>query len=208
MVLTIRMIMPPPVLAPGEKMLGLVAIALFSAVFVYLGAYNTMARRRHVVRWLGKVSAACALVFLARALLGLMGFRGWWVTYVAMVTAAPFFPNPSAYPKRPRKPPKRVRNQVIERHELVNGPFDPQEECVDHIYPFSKGGDHTLHNLRVIPKAKNLKKRDKDPDLTDWIQSDLVALKAFILKLSRRSMPRTEAPQRTILTSGGVATVR
>jgi hypothetical protein len=45
-----------------------------------------------------------------------------------------------------------------------------------------------MDNLRVIPKEENLKKRDKDPELGDWIQADIVAMKAFIFRFNRRGV--------------------
>lgn len=177
-----------PVVAPAEKMAVLIASSVVAVALAYMGVHTILAKRRRVVWWLGRFLATYAVVWFARVLMGFMGLRGWWTTYVALVIAVPFFPHRSLYPKRKRSMPKDVREAVKRRHIQVYKHYDSDKVCIDHIYPFSKGGDHTMDNLRVIAKAQNLKKRDNDPELVDWIRADFVALKAFILGFSRRSL--------------------
>jgi len=68
--------------------------------------------------------------------------------------------------KRPRHIPRSIRKAVIAR-DLKGARFNPRRHHVDHVWPFSKGGSHTLDNLRVVDKKENLKKGSKRPRLRD-----------------------------------------
>ena len=65
---------------------------------------------------------------------------------------------------RKRSIPAHIRRAVIAR-DLGTTPFDPMLHHIDHIWPYSKGGSHTVDNLRVITKKDNLKKGAKRPRL-------------------------------------------
>lgn len=71
-------------------------------------------------------------------------------------------------PKRERRIPVAVRRVVISR-DLKGQPFDPKLHHIDHIVPFSKGGDHSPENLRVLPRSRNLEKAARMPRLKDLI---------------------------------------
>jgi hypothetical protein len=86
--------------------------------------------------------------------------------YIGVAAAAMAF---GLFPKRSRYIPSRVKKEVISRHVKKTGRYDPKEEHIDHIVPFSKGGSHTVDNLRVIPKKKNLNKGKRMPSPTDWL---------------------------------------
>jgi hypothetical protein len=68
--------------------------------------------------------------------------------------------------KRSRYIPKSTRRAVIKR-DLKGGKFDSQKHHIDHVWPFSKGGSHTIDNLRVLEKKKNLQKGAKRPRMRD-----------------------------------------
>jgi len=51
--------------------------------------------------------------------------------------------------KRSRYIPRSIRRAVIAR-DLNGARFDSRKHHIDHIWPFSLGGSHTLENLRVI----------------------------------------------------------
>ena len=70
-------------------------------------------------------------------------------------------------PKSDRRVPKRVRRDVIAR-DLKGVPFDPKLHHIDHIVPFSKGGDHSEENLRVMPKSDNLRRGARMPKFKDF----------------------------------------
>lgn len=74
-------------------------------------------------------------------------------------------------PKQSRRIPTAVRRAVIARDLERKGlTWDANKYHIDHIVPFSKGGDNSIRNLRVEPKAKNLRKGNKMPGLRDFIR--------------------------------------
>ena len=70
-------------------------------------------------------------------------------------------------PTKNRAIPKRVREAVIER-DLKGAKFDATIHHIDHIVPFSKFGDHSVANLRVLPIKDNLLRGAKMPRLKDF----------------------------------------
>jgi hypothetical protein len=73
-------------------------------------------------------------------------------------------------PDRSRVIPKRLREAVIER-DLKGAKFDATIHHIDHIVPFSKGGDHSMANLRVIPEKDNLSRGARMPKMKDFRRS-------------------------------------
>lgn len=69
-------------------------------------------------------------------------------------------------PRRTRAIPARVKRAVMLR-DLKDRPFDPQVHHIDHILPFSKWGDNSESNLRVVPKEYNLRRGARMPGLLD-----------------------------------------
>jgi hypothetical protein len=67
------------------------------------------------------------------------------------------------YPNRTRRIPKHIRRAVIER-DMKGQQFDPTQHHLDHIIPFSKGGDHSLTNLRVVNKTENTRRGARMPN--------------------------------------------
>jgi hypothetical protein len=90
-------------------------------------------------------------------------------------------------PKRDRRISKGVRRKVIERDLTSRGlNWDPAKYHIDHMVPFSRGGDNSPRNLRVIEKRKNLQKGDKLPDIWDFL---LGRLPSFLCDNLRRVVP-------------------
>jgi hypothetical protein len=59
-------------------------------------------------------------------------------------------------PKRRRYIPVRTRRRAIARFELETGQkFNSKKHELDHGVPFSKGGNNTDDNIKVISKQKN-----------------------------------------------------
>jgi len=88
---------------------------------------------------------------------GLVGLGASWVLVKA--------------PKRDRRIPKATRRQVIERDLTSKGlAWDPAKYHIDHVVPFSRGGDHSARNLKVIEKRQNLRKGDRMPRLRDFFK--------------------------------------
>lgn len=71
--------------------------------------------------------------------------------------------------QRSRRIPAAVRRQVIER-DLGREPYDGTRHHIDHIVPFSRGGDNSPENLRVVEKRQNLRRGAKMPTLRDFFQ--------------------------------------
>jgi hypothetical protein len=70
-------------------------------------------------------------------------------------------------PKSDRRVPKSVRRAVIAR-DLKGVPFNPELHHIDHIVPFSKGGDHSEENVRVMPQSDNLRRGARMPKFKDF----------------------------------------
>jgi hypothetical protein len=90
---------------------------------------------------------------------------------VMIVGAFAFLWGVAAYLRRRPGPRKRaipasVRKAVIAR-DLGDTPFDSSKHHIDHIWPYSKGGSHTVDNLRVVARKENLRKGAKRPRLRE-----------------------------------------
>jgi len=67
-------------------------------------------------------------------------------------------------PSRSRRIPNRVRNKVIGRWEARTGKkFSSRLYEIDHIIPFSKGGNSSESNLRVVTRRQNRSKGAQSP---------------------------------------------
>ncbi len=74
-------------------------------------------------------------------------------------------------PKRKRRISKSVRQAVIDRDlRSKNLKWNPKKYHIDHKVPYSKGGSHTVDNLRVVPKEDNLRKGKKMPGFFDILK--------------------------------------
>lgn len=70
-----------------------------------------------------------------------------------------------------RRIPKSLRQQVIARDLIAKGlKWDSEKYHIDHIVPYSRGGDTSLKNLRVIEKQRNLRKGSSRPRMRDFFQ--------------------------------------
>jgi len=74
-------------------------------------------------------------------------------------------------PTETRRIPKAIRRQVIARDLTSKGlTWDPAKHHIDHLVPFSRGGDNSLRNLRVIEKQRNLRKGGRMPRPLDFLR--------------------------------------
>lgn len=74
-------------------------------------------------------------------------------------------------PRSRRRIPKSLRQQVIARDLIAKGlKWDPEKHHIDHIVPYSRGGDTSLKNLRVVEKKRNLQKGGKMPRMRDFFE--------------------------------------
>lgn len=120
--------------------------------------------------WRRRDNAAFNFTFLLIAII--LGF----VVYMFMQTNddwVPYAPYAAMFttvflyrirPKKGRSMPAKVRRRVIARWEISTGKkFNSQTHEIDHVIPFSKGGNETEDNLRVIERKKNRSKGAKSP---------------------------------------------
>jgi hypothetical protein len=68
-----------------------------------------------------------------------------------------------------RRVPNSLRRIVIAKYEATGKRFDPRLHELDHIVPFSKGGDHSEQNLRVVNRSANRSRGAKMPRFRDFI---------------------------------------
>jgi HNH endonuclease len=80
-------------------------------------------------------------------------------SFVLGVAAGLFFVR---LPVRNRAIPAHIKRAVLHR-DLKGARFDSTIHHIDHIVPFSKGGDHSVANLRVISKTENLRRGARMP---------------------------------------------
>lgn len=123
---------------------------------------------------------------LKRALVALIGY----IVTVALLAAGQGIPTLEAVglgllvglgvawlvvrpPKDNRRIPAAVRRKVIERDLTSKGlEWNPAKYHIDHHVPYSRGGDHSVRNLRVIEKRKNLRKGAKMPGFRDFLRKE------------------------------------
>jgi hypothetical protein len=140
----------PVVMAHGERVMGIVFLTLIGAVIAFVTIRNAVARRRWIIWHVRWFLLRFTLFFFASLVMMrvtvLVGFRGWWVQYLALAISSPLlFPIPPF--TRSRKIPEHIRREVVEWHIKQTGGFDPKTEEIDHMVAFSKGGGHTKDNL-------------------------------------------------------------
>lgn len=79
-------------------------------------------------------------------------------------------------PKMDRRIPTAIRRAVIYRDLGSKGlKWDSSRHHIDHIVPFSRNGDNSLRNLKVIDKTANLRKGAKMPKMRDFIRKNEIA---------------------------------
>jgi HNH endonuclease len=71
-------------------------------------------------------------------------------------------------PYRTRVIPKHIKQAVIKR-DLKGVDFDPKLHHIDHIVPYSRGGDNSKANLRVMSNTENLRKGSRMPRWKEMI---------------------------------------
>ena len=59
--------------------------------------------------------------------------------------------------------------EAVIARDLKGERFDPNLHDVDHIVPFSKGGDHSEANLRVLSRSENRRRGAKMPKFRDLL---------------------------------------
>ena len=150
--------------------LGLVEILAIvgglAIVLMLLYVFQVAKRTREEIRFRAKRVGLTAVLFVSSFLiLRSQGYTIWetlapsflvGLTSVILIKA----------PRRSRYIPARVRKAVVAR-DLKGQPVDPRTYHIDHVVPYSKYGDHSPENLRVVPKDYNLRCGARMPEFLD-----------------------------------------
>ena len=134
--------------------------------------YQIGSRKQERIRYKIRRTIVAIVVYLAAALIlvqqGLPPVEVVLISGLAGMGCAWLLVNP---PKRERRLSRAVRREVIARDLTSKGlKWDPVKYHIDHMVPFSRGGDNSARNLRVIEKKKNLRKGGKMPGLWDFLR--------------------------------------
>jgi hypothetical protein len=146
----------------------LVLVILIGAPFAYYWL-QVARRKREVIRF--KMRRAAVYVACVLVGVGVIPSHGYSKQDAALfsmfvgLSAAFILIRP---PRNDRRIPQKVRRAVIAR-DLKGERFDPNLHDVDHIVPFSKGGDHSEANLRVLSRSENRRRGAKMPKFRDLL---------------------------------------
>ena len=157
---------PVALSASVEKAI-LIAVGFLAAMVLFYVA--GIAKRAKGLIWFKIRSAFVGLALYAFTVLTFTSLK--YSVEATVITSFLAGISPLAFmklPKRSRYIPARVRKAVIAR-DLDGEELDPRQYHLDHVVPFAKGGDHSVKNLRVLTKGRNLKKGAKMPGLRDLL---------------------------------------
>jgi hypothetical protein len=146
-----------------------IAVAVTAALptIIYKVQFNR--RRKDYLRFRAKRAGLAVGVYLATATIlnnaGRTGLESIAVGLLAGISAGFVLVRP---PHRSRTIPAHIKRAVIER-DLKGVPFDAKLYHIDHIVPYSLDGDHSIKNLRVVPKVENLRRGARKPKLKELL---------------------------------------
>jgi HNH endonuclease len=148
-------------------------LAIVGGLAVLVGVFyvvSILTRAKEVFRFRLRRTIYALLLYAAGvAVLRRLGYSAFEMAAFSFLLAL----SPLAFmrpPKRTRYIPKHVKRAVIAR-DLKGQPFNPRTHHIDHIQPFSKGGDHSVKNLRVVAREYNLRRGAKRPTVQDFLGS-------------------------------------
>jgi hypothetical protein len=155
----------PP--ASGLNIVVIVGVALLAW---YL--YQISSRKQERIRYKIKRTVVGLVVYLIAALAlskqGISPFEAVIVGVLAGMGCAWLLVKA---PKSDRRIPTAIRREVIARDLTSKGlRWDPEKYHIDHVVPFSRGGDNSARNLRVIERHKNLRKGARMPGFWDFLR--------------------------------------
>jgi hypothetical protein len=144
--------MSPQAPASGRNIAVIVGIAIIAWYLYQIGS-----RKKERVRYKIKRIVVALAIYLVAALVlnrqGLPPLEAVVVGLLAGLGCAWLLINP---PRSDRRIPAAVRREVIARDLTSKGlKWDPAKYHIDHMVPFSRGGDNSPRNLRVIERHKN-----------------------------------------------------
>ncbi|HKW87846.1 MAG TPA: HNH endonuclease signature motif containing protein [Candidatus Acidoferrales bacterium] len=134
----------------------LIIIGLIAAIPVLLG----IRRRREGIRYRLRKVLIVEGIYLGLAYIMLRNGQPPLESILAGLVAA-FIVNSFIKP-RSRYIPASVKRKAKAEFELKTGTkFNPRKHEYDHDVPFSRGGSHTMDNIRVVERKKNRSKGSK-----------------------------------------------
>src|SRR4051794_6975875 len=148
----------------------LLAGFLVTLALIYRSAWRFQVHkaRQGYLRFQAKRVGVALLVF-GGALLALSGphTNRWLASFLAASVAlvSVVFVRP---PKQTRYIPVKVRKAVLRRDLGQERRNDSRLHAIDHRVPYSKGGENTVNNLRVLGRVENARKRDRMPTRQDF----------------------------------------
>ncbi|MEQ1883911.1 MAG: HNH endonuclease domain-containing protein [Bryobacteraceae bacterium] len=148
---------------------GLNFALIVGAVILVWYLYQIASRKTEIIRFKARRMIVGLLLYIGAATVllrqGLPSIEAVTLSALAGLGSAWLLVNP---PKQSRRIPKAIREQVIARDLTSKGlKWDSKKYHIDHVVPFSRGGDNSVRNLRVVEKHKNLRKGGKMPGLGD-----------------------------------------
>ncbi len=157
------MMQPPPVRITGNPFIDWAVLACsFITVLYFLKAIRLARDTARQVLRLFIAGVVLGLVFyLSRGRLGGDTPQADGIAFG--ILALLFLPRR----KRSRHIPAKIKCEVIARGLKSGEKYNPQKHHIDHKWAFSRGGGHTLDNLRLIEKEQNLRKGAKRPGVWD-----------------------------------------
>lgn len=159
--------MSPQAPASGVNIVVIVGVGLLAWYLYQIGS-----RKQEQIRYKIRRTVVALVIYLMAALVltqqGLPSLEAVLVGVLAGMGCAWLLVKP---PKGGRRIPTAIRREVIARDLTSKGlKWDPAKYHIDHLVPFSRGGDNSAKNLRVIDKHKNLRKGGKMPGLWDFLR--------------------------------------
>lgn len=159
-------------MSPQQPANALELVAIVGAGILAWYLYQIASRKKERIRYKIRGLIVCLAVYfmMAAVLMNqrippleailVSAFVGWGAAWLLVKP-----------PARDRRIPKAVRRQVIARDLTSKGlKWDPAKHHIDHRVPYSRGGDNSPRNLRVIEKQKNLRKGSKMPSFLDFLK--------------------------------------
>jgi hypothetical protein len=159
--------MSPQAPANGLNIVVIVGVGLLAW---YL--YQIISRKQERIRYKLRRTVVGLVIYLVVALVlsrqGLPPFEAVLVGLLAGMGCAWLLVKP---PKTGRRIPTAIRREVIARDLTSKGlKWDSAKYHIDHLVPFSRGGDNSARNLRVIDKHRNLRKGGRMPRFWDFLR--------------------------------------
>jgi hypothetical protein len=159
-------------MSPHTPTNGLNIVLIVGVAIVVWYVYQIASRKRQRIRYKIKRSIVALVLYgVAASILihqGLPPVEVILISALAGMGCAWLLVSP---PRHDRRISAAVRRAVIARDLTSKGlKWDPARHHIDHIVPFSRGGDNSVRNLRVMEKQKNLLKGGKMPGFRDFLR--------------------------------------